>query len=51
MQSAPATHKLTTQSLPVADSYLEGIRAFNVAFTATIIHLISHTHVLRSCNS
>ena len=25
------------------DVYLEGIRAFNVAFTATIIHPISHT--------
>ncbi len=29
----------------LADSYLEGIRAFNVAFTATIIHLISHTQM------
>ena len=27
------------------DSYLEGIRPFNVAFTATIIHLISHTQM------
>jgi len=37
------SHKPTTHCLLVADSYLEGIRAFNVAFTATIIHLISHT--------
>ena len=29
----------------LADSYLEGIRPFNVAFTATIIHLISHTQM------
>jgi hypothetical protein len=42
---APTTHKPTTHCLPVADSYLEGIRPFNVAFIATIIHLISHTQM------
>lgn len=33
---ALTTHKLTTQSLLVADVYLEGIRAFNVDFTSTL---------------
>lgn len=32
-------HKPTTHCLPVADVYLEGIRAFNVDFTSTLFTL------------